>query len=110
MGARHDLLGPRFEGAAAEAQLGAQEASDQQPLAPPPVREPRDPCREHARRKAEQDLARLRVGVRARVRVGVGVGVGVRVRGCYLEGDAHVGDVICVKEPAQLPVGDIGEI
>ena len=57
-----------------------------------------------------RDRDRVGVGVRARVRVRVGVGVGVRVRGCYLEGDAHVGDVIGVKEPAQLPVGDIGEI
>ena len=75
--ARHDLLGPRIEGAAAEAQLGAQEASDQQPLAPPPVREPRDPCREHARRQAEEDLARLRAGVRLGLRLELGFGSGL---------------------------------
>ena len=75
--ARHDLLGPRFEGAAAEAQLGAQEASDQQPLAPPPVREPRDPCCEHARGQAEEDLARLRAGVRFGLGLELGLGSGL---------------------------------
>ena len=84
MRARHDLLGPRIEAAAAEAQLGAQEASDQQPLAPPPVREPRDPCCEHARRQAEEDLARLRAGVRFGLRLelglGSGLGLGLRLR------------------------------
>ena len=75
--ARHDLLGPRIEGAAAEAQLGAQEASDQQPLAPAPVREPRDPCCEHARRQAEEDLARLRAGVRFGLGLELGLGSGL---------------------------------